>query len=34
MDGFGASGPANQLYEYFGITVEEVVDSVKDCIKK
>lgn len=34
MDGFGASGPADQLYDYFGITVEEVVDSVKNLIKK
>lgn len=34
MDGFGASGPADQLYDYFGITVDEVVDSVKNLIKK
>ena len=34
MDGFGASGPADELYKYFGITVEEVVDAVKNCIKK
>lgn len=33
MDGFGASGPAGELYKYFGITVDEVVDSVKDLIK-
>ena len=33
MDGFGASGPANELYSYFGITVEEVVESVKNLIK-
>lgn len=33
MDGFGASGPANELYKYFGITVEEVVDAVKNCLK-
>lgn len=33
MDGFGASGPAGELYKYFGITVEEVVDSVKSLIK-
>ncbi len=32
MDGFGASGPATELYKYFGITVEEVVDSVKNCL--
>ena len=29
MDGFGASAPAEKLYEHFGITVEEVVESVK-----
>ncbi len=33
MDGFGASGPAEELYGYFGITLEEVVDSVKNCLK-
>jgi len=33
MDGFGASGPAEELYKYFGITVEEIVDSVKNSIK-
>lgn len=33
MDNFGASGPAGELYKYFGITVDEVVDSVKDLIK-
>lgn len=34
MDGFGASAPAAELYKYFGITVEEVVDAVKDALKK
>ena len=33
MDGFGASGKAEELYKYFGITLDEVVDSVKDLIK-
>lgn len=33
MDGFGASGPAGELYKYFGITVEEVVEAVKNCLK-
>ena len=33
MDGFGASGPAEELYKFFGITLEEVVDAVKNCIK-
>ncbi len=30
MDGFGASGPAEKVYEYCGITVAEVVEAVKD----
>lgn len=34
MDGFGASGPAGQLYNFFGISVEEVVEAVKDLIKQ
>lgn len=34
MDGFGASGPAEELYKYFGITVEEVANAVKNCLKK
>ena len=29
MKTFGASGPANQLFEHFGFTVENVVDTVK-----
>ena len=33
MDGFGASGPADKLYDYFGITVEEVVESVEDLLR-
>lgn len=33
MDGFGASAPAEQLYDYFGITVDEVVAAVKNCLK-
>lgn len=33
MDGFGASGPAEELYPHFGITVEEIIDSVKNSIK-
>jgi transketolase len=32
MDGFGASAPAVELYKYFGITKEEVVDAVKDAL--
>lgn len=33
MDGFGASGPADKLFEYFGITLEEVVESVENLLK-
>ena len=33
MDGFGASGPADELYKFFGITEEEVVDAVKNSLK-
>ena len=33
MDGFGASAPGSELYKYFGITVDEVVDAVKDALK-
>ena len=32
MDGFGASAPGAELFKYFGITVEEIVDSVKNSI--
>lgn len=34
MDGFGASGPAGQLYEHFGITSDNVVASVKKLLNK
>lgn len=33
MDGFGASAPGSELYKYFGITVEEVIDSVKNSLR-
>lgn len=33
MDGFGASGPAEELYPHFGITVEEIIESVKNSAK-
>ncbi len=33
MDGFGASGPADKLFEYFGITLDEVVESVENLTK-
>ena len=29
MKGFGASGPANELFRHFGFTVENVTDTVK-----
>ncbi len=32
MQGYGASGPAGQLMEKFGFTVENVVNTVKDII--
>ncbi len=30
MDSFGASAPAEELYEYFGITADAIVNAVKD----
>ena len=33
MGGFGASAPADELYEYFGITAEAVVAKVRERIK-
>ena len=32
MIGFGASAPADVLFEHFGITKEKIVESVKDCM--
>jgi transketolase len=32
MTGFGASAPADRLYEHFGITPEAVVETVKDLL--
>ena len=34
MDSFGASGLASQLYEHFGITVENIIKSVKEVLNK
>ena len=34
MDGFGASAPASEFYNYYGITKEEIIDSVKNLIKE
>ncbi len=33
MTGFGASAPADQLYEHFGITVEAIVAAATSCIE-
>ena len=33
MDSFGASAPADELFKFFNITVDEIVDTVKDTIK-
>ena len=33
MDGFGASGPGDKLFEHFGITVDEVVESAENLLK-
>jgi len=30
MQGFGASAPANELYEHFGITAEAIVAQAKE----
>jgi transketolase len=32
MEGFGASGPAEELYKHFGITAEAVVEKAKALI--
>jgi len=34
MHGFGASAPADQLYQHFGITAEAVVTAAKTLLKK
>jgi transketolase len=34
MDGFGASGPADQLYEHFGITVDAIIAAAKQSVAK
>lgn len=33
MKGFGASAPGNQLFEYFGITKDAVIEAVKSVIE-
>ena len=32
VDTFGESAPAGQLYEYFGLTVDQIAKTVKQCI--
>jgi len=32
MDGFGASAPASELFEHFGITAAAVADRALRCI--
>jgi transketolase len=34
VDTFGESAPAGQLYEYFGLTVDQIANTVKQCIAK
>ena len=34
MTGFGASAPAEKLYEHFGITPQAVADAVKRRLQK
>ena len=34
VDTFGESAPAPQLYEYFGLTVDQITKTVKQCIAK
>jgi transketolase len=34
VDTFGESAPAGQLYEYFGLTVDQISKTVKQCISQ
>ena len=34
VDTFGESAPAPVLYEYFGLTVDQITKTVKQCIAK
>ena len=34
VDTFGESAPAGQLYEYFGLTADQISKTVKQCISK
>lgn len=33
IDGFGASGPANELYKHFGLTAEALTETVEKMVK-
>ena len=32
MDGFGASAPADQLFQHFGITAEAIADAARNAL--
>jgi transketolase len=32
IDSFGASAPANELFEYFGLTVENIIRAVRESL--
>ncbi|MGL4281035.1 MAG: transketolase-like TK C-terminal-containing protein, partial [Albidovulum sp.] len=34
MEGFGASGPAAKVYQYFGITTEAIIEAAKAKLKR
>jgi transketolase len=33
IDSYGASAPANKLFEYFGLTPQHIADEITDFIK-
>ena len=33
LDGFGASAPATELFEYFGLTIENVSKAVMELLE-
>ena len=33
MSGFGASGPAGELYKHFGVTAEAVAEAARTLVK-
>jgi transketolase len=34
MSGFGASGPAKEVYKHFGITAEHAAEAAKSALKQ